>query len=219
MKILAYSFVAACCLAPAAHAATVLADFDGTQDGFLSANMGTDSIGSGVCADFTGASSTALCGNNLRDVAPTPDTLTFASVDFDTALRISFDLAATATGGGDLDNDPTGTNQDFIRVSAIIGSSPTILAEWRGIDGTATMDLFLGSATGPALVDSSFDSYSTLSTVTGTGDLEFAFRTTGSNEILGIDNIALHPVPLPPGLALIVAALGALGLAGRRRRA
>ena len=57
-------------------------------------------------------------------------------------------------------------------------------------------------------------------TVRGTGSDQLRFAAAGTSDSLGgsLDNITLMAVPEPGSLALVLAALGAVGLAARRQK-
>ena len=220
----------AACLALAltaggAQSATVLADFEGgatSNVGMLAGAMSVASIGSstgsGACEPFSGSSGSALCGSDINGGSPTTASLIFSNIDFDTA-RISFDLAAAifqTGGGGDFDNNPP-NNVDLIRLR---GGSST-LAEFYANPGDDQTLISVGGFTLPAgqVLTSTFSSLSvtTAGLGLGTGDLVFEFFTTNQSEHVALDNVSVEVVPLPAGLWLMLAGLGALGLASRHR--
>ena len=94
----------------------------------------------------------------------------------------------------------------------------TLLAQFDGVSGSDTFSLAAGVATGPSVVNETFADYiiETAGLNLGVETLVFSFVTTGPEERIGIDSVTLTTTPLPPGILLSLAALGALGAFRRR---
>ncbi|MEL6196847.1 MAG: VPLPA-CTERM sorting domain-containing protein [Pseudomonadota bacterium] len=186
-----------------------LADFDGIQTGALS---GTDlsiaSIGSGACSGASlggSASGSALCG---VDVAS--NSLTFSGIDFDAPQTLSFSLAAFITGSGDFDPP------DTISVTA----NGVDVVTFNGVDGTSIFTQSSGAIGAGAVINDVFQDFSVNTALLGAGfgDLVFFFSTSAPTENVALDSVALSPIPLPAGGALLLAGLAAFGLVARRQR-
>lgn len=228
-----------------AATATVLDDFEGTIDeitGVLSpsgpvsvdqrpgmrAGMRIAPAGQGACSNLTGASR-ALCG---------ADTLQFAGFD---GARLSYDVTYGPIGAVLFDlaawsnSDPFDPYYgdrpdewgDYIRVQAFAGGAWTLLAEFTGTREPGLQQGLVSTGAGLLLdtgvvLDANFRTIALIGMQThffGPGQLLFEFRSTGSAEQFGIDNIRLLPVPLPGAVSLLLLGLGALGALRLGRRA
>jgi hypothetical protein len=184
-----------------AHAATV-ANFDGINQGTSSPGLSVVNLST---AGYTGggvASGNVLSGSDLSA------TLTFSGVDFDKVSSISFSLGAVVDSGSDFETD------DTVSVTA----AGTEIAAFEGEDD----GLFFNAVSGVSgTFGSTFERFTVDNVSTrglGSGDLVFTFTTSAPTENLAIDNVDINVVPVPAGLPLLVAGLGALVVVGRRRR-
>ena len=195
----------------AASAATVLADFDSGSStfniGLATGGLSTSTIGSGVCSGASAAgnaSGGALCGNLLDDE------LRFADRDFNRIRSISFSLA-TFTISGDLDPPDV--------LSVFAGSEN--LVTFNGINDTDTMQSVSGLLGAGIIIGPAFTDF-TVGNIAGFGlgedDLVFSFLSSNSSEYMAVDSVSIEIIPLPAGIWLMLAGIGSLGVAGRRRK-
>lgn len=239
----------------AAGAATLLDDFESGLAGLTGtlsntgpaeaprpntqSGMRVSPVGAGACNNLIGES-LALCGADTKKWAGFDGARLSYAVDFDRVGALLFDLAAWSVRDP---FDPWNGERpdewgDYVRVQAVSGGGSTLLAEFTGTmvpgmrQGLVSTDagLLLGAG---MVIDAYFrtvflDGLNRL--FTGTGELVFQFRSTGSAEQMGIDNIRLlpppppplaavpAPVPLPASLPLALLGLGLLAGLGRLKR-
>ncbi len=231
--------------ATAPQAAVLLDDFESGFDGMtgqlsksgpvdvdqrpgMQAGMRIATVGEGACNNLVGTSK-ALCGADTLQFAGFDGTWLTYSVDFPRFAAVLFDVAAWSH------RDPfdpwNGTNADiwgdFIRVQARLDDSWTLLAEFTGTREDGLQQTLVSTDAG-LLLDGGLALAAEFTTIRlsgindlfpGMGELRFEFRTTGSAEQVGIDNIRLAPIPLPGALGTLLLGLAALGALRLGRRA
>ena len=216
--------VCALCLAGAAQAATlqVLTNFDATTGGVLNAdNSSITEIGGreDVCNRFdeggSSAAGSALCGSDTDAGPITAETLTFSGIEFDLVRGISFSFAAQTISSGEFEpeDDPNSPSRyDFFTVTG----NGTELARFE-VDPSNVRALT--SAIGTTSDDGTLRDFSisgSALTATGTGDLQFAWVFSGSDEYFALDTIQIEVVPLPFSAPLLLGGLALLGATRRR---
>ena len=198
----------------------------------MQAGMRIDLAGQGACDHFTGASA-ALCGADTRKFAGPGGAQLSYTVDFGAISGLLFDLAAFSDADPfDRHDEAQGDNDfgDYLRVSALVGGSRTLLAEFTGqwkADRTPETKYGLVSTGSGALLGPGMVTGAAFETVKihglkgrfdGEGLLAFEIRSTGSAEQIGLDNVRLAPAPLPGALAAALLGLTALGAMKRAQR-
>lgn len=186
----------------------------------MQAGMRIGTVGGAACSSLA-LTSKALCGADTLQFAGFGGTWLTYSVDFRKFGAVLFDLAAWS------DRDPfdpyNGSNADiwgdFIRVLGRVDGAWTLLAEFTGTREEGLTHTLVSTDSGQ-LLSGGMALSAEFQTIrlqginelfAGPGELRFDFRTTGSAEQVGIDNIRLMPIPLPGALPLLLLGLAALG--------
>jgi hypothetical protein len=234
-------------LAGPASAATLLDDFESGFPGLQGELRATGPVeatprpgmvhgmriaqaGEGACNNLIG-DSRALCGADTKKWAGFDGAELRYTVDFGWFATLAFDLAAWSVRDP---FDPWNGERsdewgDYVRVQAWTGGRSTLLAEFTGgtdpklRQGLVSTDAgaLLGAGT---VIDAQFRTIllgGLHRLFSGPGELVFQFRSTGSAEQMGLDNVRLlppAPVPLPASLPLALLGLAMLGALGRMRR-
>lgn len=191
------------------------------------AGMRIATAGTGACSNMIG-SSKALCGADTLKWAGFDGAILRYGVTFGGFAALAFDLGAWSIRDpfDPYDGDKPDEWGDYVRVQAEVGGITTLLAEFTGTREDGLQQGLVSTSAGQLLgagvvVDAHLRTF-TLSGLhkmfEGSGALVFQFRTTGSAEQIGIDNIRLLPVPLPGTLPLLLLGLGAMGAARVLRR-
>jgi hypothetical protein len=192
------------------------------------AGMRISTVGEGACNALVG-NSRALCGADTLQWAGFDGALLSYDLTFGSFARIAFDLAAWSERDpfDPIRGDRPDEWGDYVRVRVFAEGAWWLLAEFTGTrlrgfeQGLMSSDagLLLGAGQAVGAEFRTFRLSGLLADFTGTGQLVFEIRSTGSAEQIGLDNLRLLPIPLPASLPLALLGVAALGMVrGRQRR-